>query len=112
MLRPADVIAARAAARRTVELDHPLAVSFERDGETAPEPGGSFDDPGPLAVDTAAVRKRDGLLVAVLGRREPALRNHAGAARFKHGEGDPVPIGIDADHMIDEFCKHDHGTSE
>ncbi len=60
---------------------------------------------------TVAVDERDGLVVAVLGRREAALGNNAGATRVEHGEGDPVAVGIDADHMVDEFCKHDGGTS-
>ena len=58
-----------------------------------------------------AVNERDGLVVAVLGRWEAALGDDAGAAGVEHGEGDPVAVGVDADHMIDEFCKHGSGTS-
>jgi hypothetical protein len=29
----------------------------------------------------------------------------------EHGNGDPVAVGVDADHMVDEFCKHDGETS-
>ena len=35
----------------------------------------------------------------------------AGAASVQHGEGDPVAVWVDADHVVDEFCKHDGGTS-
>ena len=52
-----------------------------------------------------------GVVVAVSGRWEAVLGDDAGAARVEHGEGDPVPVGIDADHMVDEFCEHGGGTS-
>ena len=98
-------------AGRPVELDDPLAVPFQRDGETMPVAGGALDHPGPLAVDTMAVNERDGLVVAVLGGWEAALGDDASTGGVEHGEGDPVPVGIDADHVVDEFCKHDGGTS-
>ena len=62
-------------------------------------------------LDTVAVDDHDGFVVAVRGRWEAAFGDDAGAARVEHGEGDPVAVGIDADHVIDEFCKHVSGTS-
>ena len=98
-------------AGRPVELDDPLAVSIERDGEATPVAGGALDHPGPLTVNAVAVDEHDGLVVAVLGRWEAALGDDAGAAGVEHREGDPVAVGVDADHMVDEFCKHGGGTS-
>ena len=99
-------------AGRPVELDDPLAVPFERHGETAAVAGGALDDPGPFAVDAVAVNEVDGVVVAVAGRWEAALGDDAGGAGVEHREGDPVAVGVDADHVIDEFCKHGGGTSE
>jgi hypothetical protein len=41
------------------------------------------------------------------GGPEAALRDDAGGSGVDHGEGDPVPVGIDADDVLDEFCKHE-----
>jgi hypothetical protein len=58
-----------------------------------------------------AVNEVDRLVVAITRRREAALGDDAGAARIEHRKSDPVPVRIDADHMVDQFCKHDSGTS-
>lgn len=58
-----------------------------------------------------AVDDQDGFVIAVRGRWEAPLRNDAGAACVEHGEGDPVAVRVDADHVVNEFCKHVSGTS-
>src|SRR5829696_145503 len=93
-------------AGRPVELDDPLAGAFERHGEAAPVAGGALDDPGPLAVDAVAVNERDRVVVTVSRCWEAALGDDAGAGGVEHRQGDPVAVGVDADHMVDEFCKH------
>jgi hypothetical protein len=94
-------------AGRSIELDDPLAVALERDGDSSPVAGGALDHPGPFAVDTVAVGEDDGFVVAVPCGWEAALGDDAGAAGVEHGQGDPVAVGVDSDHVIDEFCKHD-----
>jgi hypothetical protein len=96
-------------AGRPVELDDPLAAPVEGDGEPTPVAGRAFDHPGPLAVDAVGVNKRDGFVVTVPRSWEAALGDDASAASIDNGEGDPVAVGIDADHVIDKFCKHDGG---
>ena len=49
----------------------------------------------------------DGVVVAVAGRCEATFGNDARGGRVNDGEGDPVAVGIDTDHVMDEFCKHD-----
>jgi hypothetical protein len=58
------------------------------------------------------VDDHDGVVVAIPGRWEAALGDDAGASGVEHGEGDPVAVGVDADHVMDEFCKHVAGTSD
>jgi hypothetical protein len=90
-----------------VELDDPLAAPCERDSEATPVARRPLDHPGPFGAVTVAVDKGDGLVVAVAGRREAAFGDDAGAAGVQHGEGDPIAVGVDADHVVGEFCKHD-----
>ena len=97
-------------AGRPVELDHPLAQPRQRDAETAPVAGGALDRPRPFGVDAVAVDELDGLGVANSGRREPVVCRDTRRVSIDDGEGDPVAIGIDADHMMDEFCKHERGN--
>jgi hypothetical protein len=62
-----------------VGLSNSITHSPCRSSATAratPEATRSFDDPGPLARDTA-VNERDGFATAILGRWQAALRNHA-----------------------------------
>jgi len=58
-----------------------------------------------------AINERDRFVIAVLGRWEAALGDDTGTAGIEHREGDPVPVRVDADHVIDEFCEHGSGTS-
>jgi hypothetical protein len=74
--------------------------------------GRAFDDPGPFGVDAVAIDQLDGVAVAVCGGWEPAFGEHARRAGVDDREGDPIAVGIDADDVMDEFCKHDGGTSE
>lgn len=99
-------------AGRAIELDHPPPEMAQHDGQAAAEAGRAFDDPGPFGVHAVAIDQLDGVSIAVCGGWEPALGEHAGRAGVDDGEGDPIAVGIDADHVMDEFCKHDGGTSD
>lgn len=78
----------------------------QHDGEAPAVAGGAFDDPGPFGLGAVAVDELDGLAVAAAGRREATLGDDTGRAGIDNGEGDPIAVGIDADHVMDEFCKH------
>src|SRR5215213_3139013 len=52
-------------AGRPVELDDPLTVALQCDGQARPAASGTFDHPRPPAGDTVAVNERDGYDEAV-----------------------------------------------
>jgi hypothetical protein len=48
-----------------------------------------------------------GVAVAATVGGEPLGGYHPRRARLDQRDGDPVPVGVDPDDMVDQFCKHD-----
>ncbi len=94
-----------------VEFDDPFAATLNEDAETASIAGGALDDPRPLRRHAGRVGPEHSVAIAVIRRREPFGGQDSRCSCFDRGDGDPVSIGVDADDMVDEFCKHDDGTS-
>ena len=99
-------------AGRVAELDDPLAAVAQHGGQAAAVAGGALDGPGPFGLAAVGIDHVDGVAVAVAGGRELGLCDDAGGVGVDHGERDPVAVGVDTDHVVDEFCKHDGGTSD
>src|SRR5215203_1087722 len=75
--------------------------------QATPVAARALDHPRPFGLAAVGVDEIDGVVIAVAGRREAALGNDAGAGGVEHSESDPVSVGVDADHVMDEFCKHE-----
>ena len=94
-----------------IELDHPLVDSCESGGETAAVARGALDCPRSFTRDGERFGPTDGFVVAGRVGRESFGRDDAGGAGVDDCGGDPVSVGVDADDVIDKFCKHGDGAS-
>jgi hypothetical protein len=94
-----------------IELDHPLTDTRQRSGQAASVASGSLHSPAAIAGRRVDVGPLDGFVVAVVVRRELRGCDDAGRLGVQDGGGDPIPVGVDADDVIDKFCKHDVGAS-
>jgi hypothetical protein len=91
----------------TIELDHPLTSTRQCSCETTAVARGALDGPRSLTRVGVCFGPADCFVVA--GRISPESfgRDHAAGVGVDDRGGDPVAVGIDADVVIDKFCKHE-----
>ena len=89
-----------------IKLDDHFAGTFELAKEAASVACYPFDSPASRRVARVLVSERDGGLVSGGVRREAFVREHCGGMGVNDGDRDRVPIGVDTNDVIDEFCQH------
>ena len=70
-----------------------------------------LDSPRSFAGLGVGVGPAERFVVAVAVRGEPLRCDDAGGVGVNDGGGDPISVGVDANDMVDQFCKHGDGAS-
>jgi hypothetical protein len=86
----------------TVELDHHLLTALEVSCQPGTVAAGAFDRPGPQGC--VLVGELHQLVVAVSGRFDGDLVEHAAGSGVDRGRRVGVDVGVDADDDIDHLA--------
>jgi|GEM_PF-5037778 len=89
-----------------IELDHPLTDTAKGSGKAAAIACGPLDGPCSFTRNGEPLCPSDGFVVADRISRESFGCNDAGGVCIDDRGGDPISVWVDADDVIDKFCKH------
>ncbi len=95
-----------------VELDDPFVGAGESCGESAPEARSALDRPDSFAGRGVLFGPGDGVVIAGSVGAELSGVDDTGGRGVDDRGGDPVFVGVDADDVVDQFCKRDVGASQ